>query len=49
MTAGVYDSPATIDRQTGTRSYSASAYYANQPPRQNLHVLTGAQVSGVLV
>ncbi|KAF4596305.1 hypothetical protein EYR38_007682 [Pleurotus pulmonarius] len=47
-TTGVYDSPATIDRQSGTRSYSASAYYADQPPRQNLHILTGAQATRIV-
>lgn len=41
---GVSDTYASIDRKQGARSYSATAYYCQQPERSNLHVLTGAQV-----
>jgi len=39
----------SIDPATGTRSYSANAYYRPNSSRENLVVLTGAQATRVLI
>ncbi|OSX63020.1 hypothetical protein POSPLADRAFT_1141705, partial [Postia placenta MAD-698-R-SB12] len=35
----------SVDPRTGTRSYSATGYYCNQPVRPNLHIIVDAQVT----
>ncbi|CEL61578.1 hypothetical protein RSOLAG1IB_10142 [Rhizoctonia solani AG-1 IB] len=44
---GVFNSPTSVNRTTGTRSYSASTYYAYNAHRPNLVVLTGAQATKI--
>lgn len=39
----------SVDPATGTRSYSANAYYRPNSNRENLVVLTGAQATKVLI
>ncbi|KDQ20127.1 hypothetical protein BOTBODRAFT_387359 [Botryobasidium botryosum FD-172 SS1] len=41
---GTFIDLATIDKETGGRSYAANAYYAPNASRPNLRVLTGALV-----
>jgi hypothetical protein len=42
--SGIRNSQMSIDRARGVRSYAATEFYCNQPPRSNLHILVGAQV-----
>ncbi|KAI0922405.1 hypothetical protein AcV7_005945 [Taiwanofungus camphoratus] len=44
---GVYDTLACINRTAGVRTYSAMGYYCLQAPRENLHILVGAQATKV--
>ncbi|KDQ20130.1 hypothetical protein BOTBODRAFT_27544 [Botryobasidium botryosum FD-172 SS1] len=44
---GTWVDPATIDKETGSRSYAANAYYAPNISRKNLTVLIGALVHKV--
>ncbi|KDQ20129.1 hypothetical protein BOTBODRAFT_27543 [Botryobasidium botryosum FD-172 SS1] len=44
---GTWVDPATIDKETGSRSYAANAYYAPNASRENLKVLIGALVHKV--
>ncbi|KAJ6002503.1 hypothetical protein N7451_005050 [Penicillium sp. IBT 35674x] len=46
---GGYTNAATIDPATKARSYSASAYYLPVKERANLSLITGAQVSKVIL
>ncbi|KDQ20144.1 hypothetical protein BOTBODRAFT_27554 [Botryobasidium botryosum FD-172 SS1] len=46
---GTHISVASIDTQTGTRSYSANAYYAPNANRANLTVLTDAYVNKLVL
>lgn len=46
---GGYSNPSTVDPTSKTRSYAASAYYAPVSKRTNLHVVTGALVSKILL
>lgn len=46
---GVYHSLSSIDRATGTRSYSVTGYLLPNAGRPNLHVLTEALVTKVLI
>lgn len=46
---GGYSNPSTVDPTSKTRSYAASAYYAPISKRKNLHVVTGALVSKILL
>lgn len=48
-TEGVHNSRLSINRYTGTRSYSAPAYYCPASSRSNLHVLTGAQATRIIL
>lgn len=48
-TAGVHNSKLSIDRAKGVRSYSAPAYYCPASSRRNLHVLTHAQATRVVL
>ncbi|KDQ20128.1 hypothetical protein BOTBODRAFT_27541 [Botryobasidium botryosum FD-172 SS1] len=45
---GTWVDPATVDKETGSRSYAANAYYAPNASRENLKVLTGALVHKLL-
>jgi len=45
---GTWMGLATLDKDTGNRSYSANAYYAPNASRQNLKVLTGASAHRLL-
>lgn len=44
---GVFNSVVSVDRSTGKRSYSTS-YYLKDEPRENLVILTGAQVTKII-
>lgn len=46
---GAWSTPASIDPASGTRSYAASAYLAPVRDGQNLHVVTGATVSRIVL
>lgn len=46
---GGYSNPSTVDPTSKTRSYAASAYYAPVSERTNLHVVTSALVSKILL
>lgn len=46
---GAWSTPASVDPATSTRSYAASAYLAPVRGRPNLHVVTGATVSQILL
>ncbi|KAK6222318.1 hypothetical protein LQW54_001018 [Pestalotiopsis sp. IQ-011] len=46
---GAWSTPASIDPKTRTRSYAASAYLAPVRGRLNLHVVTGAMVSRIVL
>lgn len=46
---GAWSTPASIDPATGTRSYAASAYLAPVRGRPNLHVVTGATASRIIM
>ncbi|KAF2092835.1 alcohol oxidase [Rhizodiscina lignyota] len=45
---GGFNPPATVDPKTATRSYAASAYYAPNASRSNLHVLTEAHAARIV-
>lgn len=44
---GIFNTLASLDRRTGTRSYAAMGYYCDQPVRANLHILVDAQVTKI--
>ncbi|KAI9650357.1 hypothetical protein NHQ30_000370 [Ciborinia camelliae] len=46
---GAFSSLSSIDPMTTARSYSVNAYYTPVSDRQNLHLLTGANVTKVLL
>ena len=46
---GVWTNLASVNPTTGTRAYSATAYYLPNAQRPNLSVLTGATVEQVLL
>lgn len=46
---GAFSCPASVDPETKTRSYSASAYYAPAADRPNLHVVTGANARNIVL
>ena len=46
---GGFNSPVTVDAVSKERSYSASAYYHPVSKRLNLHVLTGALVTKIVL
>ena len=48
VATGGFNNPATLDPQTATRSYSATAYYAPNAQRPNLHLLTNAHVEKIV-
>ncbi|KAI0697992.1 hypothetical protein BC835DRAFT_1269565 [Cytidiella melzeri] len=47
-TSGIINSRSSIDRDRGVRSY-ATQYYCRSVSRSNFHVLTGAQVTKILL
>ena len=47
--AGGFSNPSSIDPNTRTRSYAASAYYAPAASRPNLHVMTEAFVERIIL
>ncbi|KAG8949735.1 hypothetical protein FRC04_008275 [Tulasnella sp. 424] len=44
---GIYNCPASVDREAGVRSYAAPAYYAPNAAKTNFLVLTGAQATKI--
>ncbi|KAG8920246.1 hypothetical protein FRC00_010287, partial [Tulasnella sp. 408] len=44
---GIYNSPASVDREAGVRSYAAREYYAPNAAKTNFLVLTGAQATKI--
>lgn len=46
---GPYIAPSTVEPTSKTRSYSATAYYLPAADRPNLHVITGAVVSKIVL
>ncbi|KAJ7501584.1 GMC oxidoreductase-domain-containing protein [Mycena galericulata] len=48
-TIGIYNTRMSIDRSQGIRSYAANEYFAESCDRSNLHIITGAQVTRVLL
>ncbi|KAG9023789.1 hypothetical protein FS837_005625, partial [Tulasnella sp. UAMH 9824] len=44
---GIYNCPASVDRDAGVRSYAAPAYYAPNAAKTNFLVLTGAQATKI--
>ncbi|EIM81801.1 alcohol oxidase [Stereum hirsutum FP-91666 SS1] len=46
---GIYNSRLSVDRPNGVRSYAAPAYYCPASSRGNLHVLTNAQVTKIVL
>ncbi|KAF8602842.1 alcohol oxidase [Ceratobasidium sp. AG-I] len=44
---GLFNTPMSVNRTTGKRSYSASTYYAYNANRSNFVVLTGAQATKI--
>ncbi|KAF8993252.1 GMC oxidoreductase-domain-containing protein [Cyathus striatus] len=46
---GLVNSLLAIDRSSGLRSYSPIGYICNQQQKSNLHILTGAQATKVLL
>jgi choline dehydrogenase-like flavoprotein len=46
---GCWTSLVSVDPRDATRSYAATAYYKHNASRQNLFVLTGAEVREILL
>jgi choline dehydrogenase-like flavoprotein len=47
---GIYSSPVTVDRQSGTRSHAGSAYYSSDVARRpNLRLITNAPVDKIIL
>ncbi|KAJ1300896.1 hypothetical protein OPQ81_003322 [Rhizoctonia solani] len=44
---GTFNTPSTVNRTTGRRSYAATTYYAYNAHRPNFVVLTGAQATKI--
>lgn len=46
---GAWTTVCSVNPKTASRSYAANAYYQPNASRPNLHVLTGAEVSSILL